>query len=329
MITRPLLSTHNLQVNYPLPGNYPWQNTQYLTAVNNVSISVQPGETLAIVGESGCGKSSLARALIGLIPASGGQIYWQDQDITHYSALQHQQLCKQRQMIFQDPFSSLNPRMTVGDIIAEPLRYLQPDLTHKEREKRVLAIMERVGLTTEQRQRYPHEFSGGQCQRIGIARALIVEPKLLICDEPVSALDVSIQAQIINLLQSLQQEMPLSIIFITHNLSIAKHIADSILVMYLGKVMEMGQKNLIFNHAKHPYTQELLKAVPIPNPAIERQKPPVLLKDEIPSPLNPPSGCVFHTRCKLAIAQCALTTPTLKNMSDTRQIACLLADDEG
>lgn len=325
--TNQLLSVNDLAVTFALKTDFPWQKTPYLTAVNNVSFHLNKGETLAIVGESGCGKSTLARALIGLTPVSAGHIIWQQQDITNYNLKQHQTLCKERQMIFQDPLNSLNPRIPVGEIIAEPLRYIMPELSNAQRQERVIHIMQKVGLSAEQRLRYPHEFSGGQCQRIGIARALITQPKLLICDEPVSALDVSIQAQIINLLQTLQQEFNLSMIFITHNLCVAKHISDKILVMYLGKVMEIGNKEQIFNHPMHPYTQMLLNAVPVPDPVLERQKPPVSLTDELPSPLNPPSGCVFRTRCPYVMPRCTTTVPNLRSVNGSQQAACLLIED--
>ena len=322
-----LLSVNDLLVTFPLKTDFPWQKTPLLTAVNHLSFQLNTGKTIAIVGESGCGKSTLARSLMGLTPIISGQILWHGEDVTHPTLKQQRQLCKERQMIFQDPFNSLNPRIPVGEIIGEPLRYMMPELSSAQRQERVIAIMQRVGLSSEQRLRYPHEFSGGQCQRIGIARALITQPQLLICDEPVSALDVSIQAQIINLLKELQETFNLSLVFITHNLSVAKHISDTILVMYLGKIMEIGDKEAIFNDPQHPYTKLLLQAVPVPDPIIERQKPPVCLTDELPSPLNPPSGCVFRTRCAYVVPQCATIVPQLKDLSTGNKVACLLVEE--
>lgn len=245
---------------------------QTLKAVNHVSFQLYEGETLGVVGESGCGKSTLARAIIGLVESSGGNILWLGKELTQQSAKEWKTIRSDIQMIFQDPLASLNPRMTIGSIIAEPLKIYQPHLTAEEVKEKVRAMMMKVGLLPNLINRYPHEFSGGQCQRIGIARALIVEPKLIICDEPVSALDVSIQAQVVNLLKSLQREMGLSLIFIAHDLAVVKHISDRVLVMYLGNAVELGDYEQVYHDTKHPYTKALMSAVPIPDPQLERNK---------------------------------------------------------
>ena len=308
-----LIEARDLSVSFRLrrEGDMPWTPPRVLQAVRGVSFSLQAGETLGIVGESGSGKSTLARALIRMVPATG-RVIWQGGD--DILALGPQQMLDRRadiQMVFQDPLASLNPRMPVGQIIAEPLRTHHPGLPAAEIKARVQLMMDRVGLLPNQINRYPHEFSGGQCQRIGIARALIVEPKLLICDEPVSALDMSIQAQVINLLARLQRELGLAMIFIAHDLSVVKHIADRVMVMYLGKVMEAAPKRQLFAAPQHPYTQALLSAVPIPDPIAERAKKMIPLDGDLPSPMNPPSGCVFRTRCFKAEARCANEVPAL------------------
>ncbi|MBW7056724.1 ATP-binding cassette domain-containing protein [Paracoccus bogoriensis] len=308
-----LLSVRDLRVTFSLrrQGAMPWARPTLLHAVNGVEFTLRAGETLGIVGESGCGKSTLARALIGLVPASG-QAEWIDgRDLLALTPRQMMAYRQDIQMVFQDPLASLNPRMNVGQIIAEPLVTHRPDLPRAEIRARVRAMMEKVGLLPNQINRYPHEFSGGQCQRIGIARALILEPKLVICDEPVSALDVSIQAQVINLLIRLQKEMGLSLIFIAHDLSVVKHVSDRVMVLYLGKVMELASAGALYASPQHPYTQALLSAVPVPDPTIEAARTIVPLKGDLPSPLNPPSGCVFRTRCPRAEARCAAEVPAL------------------
>ncbi|MDP5291011.1 murein tripeptide/oligopeptide ABC transporter ATP binding protein OppF [Oceanimonas sp. CHS3-5] len=322
-MTEPLLRVRDLQVHFPVRAKkaWPWQAPLRLRAVDGVSLSLAPGETLGVVGESGCGKSTLARAMIGLVPATGGEVIWQGRTLTGLGAGEWRGVRRNMQMIFQDPLASLNPRMTVGDIIAEPLVSFNPRLGKAEVRRRVAAIMERVGLLPNLINRYPHEFSGGQCQRIGIARALILEPRLIICDEPVSALDVSIQAQVINLLKDVQRELGLALIFIAHDLSVVRHIADRVLVMYLGHGVELADKQALYNDPKHPYTQALLSAVPIPDPDAERGKSVQLLAGELPSPLNPPSGCVFRSRCPLADAGCARAMPVLEGPA-AHQVAC-------
>lgn len=321
-----ILEVKNLDVNFNIKNKNSlfFAKHQTLKAVNNVSFKLYEGETLGVVGESGCGKSTLARAIIGLVPSSAGQIIWLGKDLSHQSKLEWKSTRKDIQMIFQDPLASLNPRMNIGEIIAEPLKIYQPHLSAQEVKERVQAMMMKVGLLPNLINRYPHEFSGGQCQRIGIARALIIEPKVIICDEPVSALDVSIQAQVVNLLKSLQKEMGLSLIFIAHDLAVVKHISDRVLVMYLGNAVELGTDNEVYLHTKHPYTKALLSAVPIPDPAMEKNKTIQLLEGDLPSPINPPSGCVFRTRCPLADEQCARNKPPLIG-DDSHLVACLKA----
>lgn len=299
-----------------------WQPASTLKAVNGVSFQLNAGETLGVVGESGCGKSTLARTIIGLVNAKAGSIQFEGKELVGASPSTLRDVRKDIQMIFQDPLASLNPRMTVGSIIAEPLMTYYPNMSKAEREEQVRLMMKKVGLLPNVINRYPHEFSGGQCQRIGIARALILKPKLVICDEPVSALDVSIQAQVINLMQDLQEEMRLALIFIAHDLSVVKHISDKVMVMYLGNAVEYGQGDAVYHEPTHPYTQALLTAVPIPDPALERNKTIQLLEGDLPSPINPPSGCVFRTRCPLADEGCATTKPTLMGTAD-HQVACL------
>ncbi|MGR3808013.1 oligopeptide transport system ATP-binding protein [Pasteurella testudinis DSM 23072] len=308
-----LLEVDNLSVHFKIKKDKKtlFAKPQTLIAVNKVSFKLYQGETLGVVGESGCGKSTLARAIIGLVKSAGGKMVWLGNDLSHQNAKQWKALRNDIQMIFQDPLASLDPRMTIGDIIAEPLKVYQPHLKRQEVKERVQNMMKKVGLLPNLINRYPHEFSGGQCQRIGIARALIIEPKLIICDEPVSALDVSIQAQVVNLLKSLQQEMGLSLIFIAHDLSVVKHISDRVLVMYLGNAVELGDYRAVYHDTKHPYTKALMSAVPIPDPKLERNKQIQLLEGDLPSPINPPSGCVFRTRCPLADSHCTLDKPYL------------------
>ena len=319
-----LLSVKDLEVEFKIRDaqSWFWQAPASLKAVNRISFELQAGETLGIVGESGCGKSTLARAIIGLAQPKSGSILWNGEELVGLSEKAMRFKRKDIQMIFQDPLASLNPRMTLGEIIAEPLRTFYPGLGKAESESRVKAMMQKVGLLPNQINRYPHEFSGGQCQRIGIARALIVEPKLIICDEPVSALDVSIQAQVINLLKQVQTEMGLALIFIAHDLSVVKHISDRVLVMYLGHAVELGGYGEIYGAPTHPYTQALMSAVPQPDPDAERNKTIQLLPGDLPSPINPPSGCVFRTRCPQADAGCADSKPMLIGNLQ-HQVACL------
>ena len=319
-----LLTVRDLHVHFPVRGEGPFPDERTLKAVNGVDLDVFPGETLGIVGESGCGKSTLARAILNLIPATSGQVVWLGKDMAGAKASDWQEVRKHAQMVFQDPLASLNPRMNVAQIIGEPLRTHKPELSKEEVLARVKQVMLRVGLMDNQLYRYPHEFSGGQCQRIGIARALILEPKLIVCDEPVSALDVSIQAQIVNLLKDVQQQMQLALIFIAHDLAVVKHVSQRILVMYLGRVMELAEKQELYAVPKHPYTRALLSAVPLADPRRERGKQVQLLSGDLPSPLDPPSGCVFRTRCPHAFNRCALQVPPLKAVTDKAQVACWL-----
>jgi oligopeptide transport system ATP-binding protein len=320
----PLLSVRDLKVHFEMKGDspWPWSPARWLKAVDGVSFDISPGETLGVVGESGCGKSTLARAMLNLIPATKGSIVWQGQELHGASPQVWQSVRKSVQMIFQDPLASLDPRMTIGQIIAEPLRTHYPNMSAPEVLQKVRAMMEQVGLTEQQINRYPHEFSGGQCQRIGIARALVMEPKLVICDEPVSALDVSIQAQIINLLMELQARMGLALVFIAHDLAVVKHISQRVMVMYLGRTMELATKQAIYQDPRHPYTQALLSAIPTPDPRRERHKTLQLLQGDLPSPINPPSGCIFRTRCPKAVPRCAEQKPDLRALSKSTQAAC-------
>jgi oligopeptide transport system ATP-binding protein len=321
-----LLSVRDLKVHFKVKGHnaWPWTAARTLKAVDGVSFDVKAGETLGIVGESGCGKSTLARSALNLIPATAGSIRWQEQELVGATASVWHSVRRDMQMIFQDPLASLNPRMTIAQIIGEPLRTHYPLMKQEEIMSKVTEMMGRVGLTQQQINRYPHEFSGGQCQRIGIARALVLQPKLIICDEPVSALDVSIQAQIINLLKELQQSMGLALIFIAHDLAVVKHISDRIMVMYLGRAVEKADKDMLYAQPQHPYTRALLSAIPIPDPRLERDKTVQMLQGDLPSPLNPPSGCAFRTRCPVAEPRCAQLRPELRTMPCGSEAACVL-----
>ena len=323
-MTEPLLSVRDLHVHFNVRGEGLFPKKRTLKAVNGVNLDLYPGETLGIVGESGCGKSTLARALLNLVPVTSGRIAWFGRDMGSASAADWQRVRRSVQMVFQDPLASLDPRMNVLQIIGEPLRTHRPELSRDEVKARVQQVMARVGLMENQLYRYPHEFSGGQCQRIGIARALILEPKLIVCDEPVSALDVSIQAQIINLLKDLQKQMQLALIFIAHDLAVVKHVSQRILVMYLGRVMELADKHELYAAPKHPYTRALLSAVPLADPRVERGKKVEMLPGDLPSPLAPPSGCVFRTRCPHAFDKCAAEVPPLIEVNAQSKAACWL-----
>jgi oligopeptide transport system ATP-binding protein len=320
----PLLSVRDLHVHFSVRGMGMFAPSRALKAVNGVSFDLYPGETLGIVGESGCGKSTLARAVLNLIPPTAGKVVWMGRDMSAATPADWQQVRRNVQMVFQDPLASLDPPMNVSQIIGEPLRTHRPDLSSAEVLSRVKAMLVRVGLREDQLFRYPHEFSGGQCQRIGIARALILEPKLIVCDEPVSALDVSIQAQIINLLKQLQKEMQLALVFIAHDLAVVKHVSQRILVMYLGRTMELADKHELYADPKHPYTRALLSAVPLADPLRERGKVIQMLSGDLPSPIDPPSGCVFRTRCPHAFDRCAAEVPPLKPINSHTQAACWL-----
>lgn len=318
----PLLLARQLRVHFHVPHFGPWRQDETVRAVDGINFDLHAGETLGIVGESGCGKSSLARALVGLNPITDGALLYQNRDITRLDHDGWQQMRRDVQLVFQDPLASLNPRMTVGENIAEPLINLFPEYSAQQRQQRVIEAMDRVGLLASQINRYPHEFSGGQCQRVGIARALVVEPKILVCDEAVSALDVSIQSQIIDLLADLRRDLNLAMIFIAHDLAVVKEISHRIMVMYLGKVMEQGPAEAVFGSPRHPYTRALLSAVPVPDPNIERQRERVILTGDLPSPSFPPSGCVFRTRCQFADHLCGRDVPNLRQVGNGAGAAC-------
>lgn len=315
-----LLEVQNLTKSFPIKGGF-WGKTQaYVHAVHRVSLNVKPGEILGLVGESGCGKSTLGRAILKLIEPNEGKIIFEGQDITDFHPKEMRPLRKEMQIIFQDPYASLNPRMTIGSAISEPLM-IHKIVPKKQRRDRTVELLETVGLPADSYDKYPHEFSGGQRQRVGIARSLSLEPKLIIADEPVSALDVSIQAQIINLLSDLQKKLGLAMIFIAHDLKVVEHISDRIAVMYLGRIMEtFKSENLA--QAKHPYTKSLLSAVPIPDPTVKKDR--TILKGDVPSPINPPSGCVFHTRCPIAEDRCKRDVPKLREIGPNQKAACHL-----
>ncbi|HSP08213.1 MAG TPA: oligopeptide/dipeptide ABC transporter ATP-binding protein [Candidatus Dormibacteraeota bacterium] len=291
-------------------------------AVDGVDLEIRRGEALGLVGESGCGKSTLARLITALLPVTKGKIFFDGQEVTAMRGAKLRRMRRKMQMIFQDPFASLDPRMTVGDIIQEPLDNFSIGSGH-DRQSRVQELLRLVGLNPNFTNRYPHEFSGGQRQRIGIARALAVNPSFIVCDEAVSALDVSIAAQIINLLQDLQHEFNLTYLFIAHDLAVVRHLSDRIAVMYLGKVVETAGRNDIYDHSQHPYTKALLSSIPVPDPVVEQSRAPILLQGEIPSPVNPPSGCRFHPRCPIARAPgiCSETEPKLEPHGQPDQIA--------
>lgn len=319
-----ILSIRDLSVVFDVRprGAWPWTRSLKLHAVSELSVDLAPGETLGLVGESGSGKSTLARAVVGTVPVTSGQVLFEGRDLANMAVGERRRHRRDVQMVFQDPLAALNPRMPIGEIIAEPLTTHEPKTPKAEVKKRVREIMDRVGLLPNLINRYPHEFSGGQCQRIGIARALILKPKLLICDEPVSALDVSVQAQVVNLLSELQRDFGLSMIFIAHDLSVVKHISDRIVVMYLGRPMEIGPARDITHSPHHPYTQGLIASVPIPDPRKEHARKRPVMEGELPSPLNPPAGCVFRTRCPNAQASCADAVPAMETVTTGHRVAC-------
>ena len=319
----PLLSVRELNVHFHIGGNFLLRRPPaVLKAVDGVSFDLAPGETLGLVGESGCGKSTLGRAVLRLLPNVEGRVVWLGEDLAKLDEETMRRKRREMQIVFQDPLAALDPRMTVGEIIAEPLRTFRPELGKAEVKSKVQAMMAEVGLLPQQINRYPHEFSGGQCQRIGIARAMINDPKLVVCDEPVSALDVSIQAQIVNLLMDLQRRFGMSMIFISHNLSVVRHVAHRIMVLYLGRVAEIADRQQLYSNPHHPYTQALISAVPIPDPDLEREKHRLILKGDLPSPLDPPSGCAFRTRCPKGTNICAEVRPALTPIESGHNVAC-------
>ena len=322
-----LLSVNNLTLYFPVfKGIIFKKKIGEVKAVDDVSFSITSGETLGLVGESGCGKTSTGRAILQLNHPTSGEVIFEGADITKLNKYELRPLRKKMQLIFQDPFGSLDPRMTVRDIIGEPLVIHNLNGSKAEYREQIDHLMETVGLNPRMVDRYPHEFSGGQRQRIGIARAISVRPSLIICDEPVSALDVSIQAQIINLLEELQEKFHLTYLFIAHDLAVVRHISDRIAVMYLGEIVEFADRNDLYNSPRHPYTQALITAVPIPDPSIEAERKHVLISGEVPSPLNPPTGCKFHTRCLHVHDLCRKKAPQLNQVDDRdHRVACHLS----
>ena len=319
MSGQPLLEIKELKKHYPVRKGLFGKQTGSVYAVDGVTFTIHEGETLGLVGESGCGKSTVGRTILRLIDPTAGEISWRGKRIDGLSRASMRSFRKEMQAVFQDPYSSLNPRMRAADIVSEPLRNFER-LSKAEGRKRVAALFERVGLRSDQMIRFPHEFSGGQRQRLGIARALSVRPKLIMCDEPVSALDVSVQAQVINLLIDLQKEMQLSYLFVAHDLAVVRHISHRVAVMYLGRIVELADTRTLFENPQHPYTEALLSAVPIPDPTHKREQ--IVLSGDVPSPINRPSGCHFHTRCPYAQDRCKVEEPAIREIAPGHIVAC-------
>jgi len=318
-----ILEVRDLVKHFPVGGGFFGGKPALVKAVDGVSFSIRRGETLGLVGESGCGKTTTGRCILQLEKPTSGQIIFEGQELTAFSEKELRKVRRRMQVIFQDPYSSLNPRMTVGQMIAEPLAVHAIVPERWARKARVTQLLSHAGLLPAMADRYPHELSGGQRQRVGVARALAMEPSLIICDEPVSALDVSIQAQIINLLEELQAEFGLTYLFVAHDLSVVRHISDRVAVMYLGKIAEITDRKSLYESPQHPYTKALLSAVPIPDPAVEAGRERVVLGGEVPSPLSPPPGCVFHPRCPIAVDECRRIVPELREVRPDHQAACI------
>ncbi len=319
-----LLEIRSLIKHYPVTSGILIQNVVGLVkAVDNISFFIRRGETLGLVGESGCGKTTTGRCILHLENPTSGEVFFEGKNLSEMTNQELRALRPRLQVIFQDPYSSLNPRMTIGQIIGEPPSVHKMIESKGEYRDKVSELLSVVGLNPNMVDRYPHELSGGQRQRVGVARALSMKPSFIVCDEPVSALDVSIQAQIINLLEELQEDFGLTYLFIAHDLSVVRHISNRIVVMYLGKIAEIADRNELYENPLHPYTQALMSAVPIPDPAVEADRKPIILKGEVPSPLNPPSGCVFHPRCTIATGECKQEIPKLREISPDHQVACI------
>lgn len=325
MDKKTILEVNNLKQYYPIKGGFFRRTIGQVKAVDGISFKINEGETMGLVGESGCGKSSAGRSILRLQTPTDGTVLFDGEDITKIQGRKLREARQGFQMVFQDPYASLNPLQMVGDIVAEPIKNYHK-ISKEELEKEVKALLVKVGLNTEDYYKYAHEFSGGQRQRVGIARALALKPKLIILDEPVSALDVSVQSQVLNLLDDLQEEFNLSYLFIAHDLSVVKHVSDYIGVMYLGHIVEQGPSDEIYNNPKHPYTQALISAIPEIDP--EKRKERILLTGDLPSPVNPPTGCPFHTRCPIAQEACKTTKPKYKEVSQNHFAACLLIEEE-
>ena len=322
-----LLEVKDLKMYFPVTAGIIFQRkVADVKAVDGVTFSIMRGETLGLVGESGCGKTTTGRAILQLYKPTEGNIIFEGRDLTQLSGSEMRAMRRKIQVIFQDPYGSLNPRMTCGDIVGEPLTVHKLTTNKGEYRDRVAELLEVVGLNPYMGDRYPHEFSGGQRQRIGIARALAVNPSFIVCDEPVSALDVSIQAQVINLLEDLQERFGLTYLFIAHDLSVVRHISDRVAVMYLGHIVELADRNELYENPLHPYTKALLSAVPIPDPAVEATRERIILTGDVPSPMNPPPGCVFHTRCPVMIDDCQLEMPELREVEPDHWVACIRAE---
>ena len=322
--TRPLLEVNNLKMHFPVTSGLILQRkVGEIKAVDGVSFSIPRGQTLGLVGESGSGKTTVGRCIIQLNQATAGEVWLDGVDLCRANGRQLRAMRRRMQMVFQDPYSSLNPRMSIGTIIGEPMMVHKMVSGKRELREQVEDLLRVVGLNPSMADRYPHEFSGGQRQRIGIARAIAVHPDFIVADEPVSALDVSIQAQLINLLEDIQEQFDLTFLFIAHDLSVVRHMSENVAVMYLGKIMELAERTELYEEPLHPYTKALLSAVPVPNPRVEAQRERIVLQGTIPSPMNAPSGCVFHTRCPIAIDDCKVVTPTLKEYSPGHWAACI------